>query len=61
MYVYTSATIKVITPYVLLICMTKTKDKDQQSINKKQFDKMCCTYMAEFGFEWREEFTLNGA
>jgi hypothetical protein len=30
-------------------------------IKKKQFDKNCTDYMEKFGFEWVEEFTLNGA
>jgi hypothetical protein len=30
-------------------------------IKKKQLDKNCTDSMEEFGFEWVEEFTLNGA
>ena len=28
---------------------------------KKEFDRKCVEYMDDFGFEWVEEFTLNGA
>ncbi|MBW6517662.1 MAG: hypothetical protein K0A89_04070 [ANME-2 cluster archaeon] len=28
---------------------------------RREFEKACCDYMEEFGFEWVEEFTLNGA
>jgi cbb3-type cytochrome oxidase subunit 3 len=28
---------------------------------RKEFEQACCEYMDEFGFEWVEEFTLNGA
>jgi hypothetical protein len=29
--------------------------------NRRKFEQACCEYMEEFGFEWVEEFTLNGA
>ncbi|MCG7849818.1 MAG: hypothetical protein MIO93_11670 [ANME-2 cluster archaeon] len=28
---------------------------------RREFEQACCDYMDEFGFEWVEEFTLNGA
>jgi hypothetical protein len=28
---------------------------------RREFEQACCEYMEEFGFEWVEEFTLNGA
>ncbi|MCL7413968.1 MAG: hypothetical protein M8353_10205 [ANME-2 cluster archaeon] len=28
---------------------------------RREFEKVCCDYMNEFGFQWVEEFTLNGA
>lgn len=36
-------------------------DDDRVYLNKKQFDMICTEYMDRFGFEWVEEFTLNGA
>jgi len=39
----------------------KEKDSSKKWIKKKQFEQSCTRYMEEFGFEWVEEFTLNGA
>jgi len=39
--------------------MDEKQDKRYNEI--KEFDKKCIEYMDEFGFEWVEEFTLNGA
>lgn len=34
---------------------------DKLTQKRREFEKTCCDYMEEFGFEWVEEFTLNGA
>jgi hypothetical protein len=44
---------------VLFIIMDEKQDRRYN--DKKQFDRNCIEYMDEFGFEWVEEFTLNGA
>lgn len=34
---------------------------DKLRQRRREFEQACCEYMDEFGFEWVEEFTLNGA
>jgi len=34
---------------------------DKLRKSRREFEQACCNYMDEFGFEWVEEFTLNGA
>jgi len=34
---------------------------DKLRQKRREFEQACCDYMDEFGFEWVEEFTLNGA
>lgn len=41
------------------IIMVEKQDKRYNE--KKEFDRKCVEYMDDFGFEWVEEFTLNGA
>lgn len=41
--------------------MHEKKDEIPQHIKKRYFSMICTRYMDEFGFEWVEEFTLNGA
>jgi hypothetical protein len=41
----------------------KTGDDINEKLRqrRKKFERACCEYIEEFGFEWIEEFTLNGA
>jgi len=37
-------------------------EKQDKRYNEKiKFDRKCVEYMDDFGFEWVEDFTLNGA
>lgn len=39
----------------------ESKNHAKLKQKRRQFEQACCEYMEEFGFEWVEEFTLNGA
>jgi hypothetical protein len=41
--------------------MNMPEPEYEMYIKKKKFNRICTDYMDEFGFEWMEEFTLNGA